>query len=588
VNLGPSAIAILIVYLVVILGIGFWVKKRAGRGVESYFLGGRALPWWMIAMSGSSSYFDITGTMWIVSLIVMMGLKGMWVMWLWCFVATVFFASFMGKWIRRSGVVTGSEWMVTRFGAGRAGDTARLVYTIYAVLTLTAFLAYTAVGMGKFGSAFLPYDDTTCAALIIGVTGLYVVLGGFEGLVLAELLQTTILSVGAILIGVLGAIRFDRDAISKVVPADWWSIIPTWRLDSVADATFHPFGAMVICYLACGLLLGISGPAQLFDFQRFLATRNPREASKMGALWGVIHIVRWPMVMGITVLALTGIDLLDDPERALPRVIISMLPAGLQGLVLAALLAAFVSTFNAMVNGGASYIIRDIYHRYINPDASSGTLTLASRVASVLLIVAGVVISCFGSSINVMFTWIMGALGAGVVFPNILRWYWWRMNGQGYAAGALTGMVLSLVQAILTNAGHGQPFYVTFPLIVAAVAVVSVGVALLTPATDRKVLQMFFHTVRPFGFWGPIRRDVEAEEPTPERERFGFGVLAVLFGIPWMISLYLLPMYAIIRMWRNAGICAVVLVAFGIALYFVWYRNLPPESEKTRQRRIRY
>jgi len=509
----------------------------------------------------------------------MLGMKGMWVQWLWCFVATVFFAAFMGKWIRRSGVVTGSEWMVTRFGKGWAGDTARLVYTIYAVLTLTAFLAYTAVGMGKFGSAFLPFNDDVCAALIIGVTGLYVVLGGFEGLVLAELLQTTILSVGAILIGVLGALRFDRVAVARVVSADWWSIIPAWRLDEVSDATFHPFGAMVICYVALGFLLGTSGPAQLFDFQRFLATMTPREASKMGALWGVIHIVRWPMVMGITVLALTGVNFSGDPERALPMVIMKMLPAGIRGLVLAALLAAFVSTFNAMVNGGASYIIRDIYHRYVNPDASPRMLTFASRVASVLLITAGVVISWFGDSINVMFTWIMGALGAGVVVPNILRWYWWRMNGQGYAAGALTGMILSLVQVVLAKVGYGQPFYVTFPLIVAAVAVVSVIVTLATPPTDRRVLQMFFHTVRPFGFWGPVRREVEAEEPTPKREKLRFGFLAVFFGIPWMIALYLLPMYAIIRMWRNAGICAGVLIAFGVALHSVWYKRLPQEAE---------
>jgi hypothetical protein len=156
------------------------------------------------------------------------------------------------------------------------------------------------------------------------------------------------------------------------------------------------------------------------------------------------------------------------------------------------------------------------------------------------------------------------------------------MNGQGYAAGALTGMILSLVQALLANAGYGYPFYVTFPLIVAAVAVVSVIVTLTTPHTDRRVLQMFYYTVRPFGFWGPVRRDVEAEEPTPDRERFRFGLLAVLIGIPWMISLYLLPMYAIIRMWRNAAICAAVLVVFGFVLYCVWYKNLPPEGSSSR------
>src|ERR1041385_7019253 len=94
------------VYLALIIGIGFWAKRQAGRGAEAYFLGGRSLPWWAIAMSGSSSYFDITGTMWIVSLFVTLGFKGFWVQWIWGFVITAFFMAWMGKWIRRSGVVT--------------------------------------------------------------------------------------------------------------------------------------------------------------------------------------------------------------------------------------------------------------------------------------------------------------------------------------------------------------------------------------------------------------------------------------------------------------------------------------------------
>jgi len=590
-NLSALDITIIAIYIAAILGIGFYVKRRAARGgLETYFLGGRALPWWMIAMSGSSSYFDITGTMWIVSLLVAIGMKAMWIQWLWCFVSTVFFAAYMGKWIRRSGVMTGAEWMVTRFGAGRWGGLARLSYTFYAVLTLTAFLGYTAVGMGKFGSVYFPgLGDRACATLIIGVTGLYVIVGGFEGLILVELLQTTLLSIGAVIIAVVGAAHFDAARLAAATPEGWWSIAPAWTLPHLAGTAqevYFLFGAVILAYVANGLLIGLSGPPQLFDFQRFLATRNARDAAKMGALWGVIHTVRWPMAMGIAILALVGLSgeaglterIATDAERALPVVIAHVLPAGVRGLAIAALLAAFVSTFNAMVNGGASYIVKDIYQRYVAPDASRRQLIAASYVASVALIVAGIVVSWFASSINAVFAWIMGSLGAGVVLPNVLRWYWWRINGQGYTAGTLAGMALSLAQVIVINLlpPDTLPIYITLPVIALSVCAVCVLVSLATEPTDRKTLEGFYRTVQPGGFWRPVARAVRAADPTFRREHaFAADFLNVILGIPWMIALYLAPMYAVGHRWREAAGCATVLFALGIGLYFTWYRRLP-------------
>src|SRR3982750_3373854 len=174
---------IVVLYLAVIMSIGFAMKRKAAKGLSSYFLGGRQLPWWALAMSGSSSYFDITGTMWIVSTFIPLGLKGMWVHWLWGFPITAFYLAYMGKWIRRSDAMTGAEWMKTRFGNNKAGDIARLSYTLFAVLTISALLGYSAIGMGKFGAIFLHFEprifhlgqtvftltgETICAFLILG------------------------------------------------------------------------------------------------------------------------------------------------------------------------------------------------------------------------------------------------------------------------------------------------------------------------------------------------------------------------------------------------------------------------------------
>lgn len=563
------------VYLSVVIFLGMLMKRRAAKNLQSYFLGENQLPWWALAMSGSSSYFDITGTMWIVSLFVTMGLKGMWVQWIWGFIIPVFYLAYMGKWIRRSGVMTGSEWMETRFGTGQAGELARASYTLYAVLTIVAFLAYGATGMGKFGAVFLPFEEHTCAALILGVTGVYVIVGGFHGVVLVEIFQTVILSVGAILIAYLGFAKVTPEVLAAKVPDHWHSLAPAWQFSFPDAAEYELFGALLIIWVVKGLLLSLSGPEQLFDFQRFLAARDARDASKLGALWGVIHTVRWPMAMALAAMGIVGLAQTGDPEKVLPSVIQDMLPTGIRGVVLAALLSGFLATFNSTVNGGASYVVKDIYHKYLNPQASSRQLILASYGASALLVVLGIAASYSASSINQMFTWIMGTLGAGVLMPNVLRWYWWRMNGWGYAAGSVSGMLLSLIQA-LVPALSALPLYVTFPAIAGAVCVIAVVVTLVTPPTDRAVLLQFYRTVQPAGFWGPVAR--EANLPEVPRQ-FRRDLVNVVLGIPCLIGLWLSPVFLVLHRTVESAVAAGVTVILCGVLYQTWYRQLPKAGE---------
>jgi Na+/proline symporter len=168
--------------------------------------------------------------------------------------------------------------------------------------------------------------------------------------------------------------------------------------------------------------------------------------------------------MAIAVMAIMGIgnvaldeQLRADPEAALPLIIGSMLPVGLVGFMLAALLSGFLATFSSTVNGGAAYLVKDIYQRYINPDADNKKLVRISYLSSALLILTGLVISIFGTSINTAFLWIFGTLAAGILPPNVLRWYWWRLNGQGYAAGVFGGMAMSLGQVFLEQFGVIEP-----------------------------------------------------------------------------------------------------------------------------------
>lgn len=585
---------IVVLYLAAIMSIGFAMKRKAAKGMSSYFLGGRQLPWWALAMSGSSSYFDITGTMWIVSTFIALGLKGMWVHMLWGFPITAFYMAYMGKWIRRSGAMTGAEWMKTRFGPNKAGDLARLSYTLFAILTISALLGYSAIGMGKFGSIFLPFTPVQCAMLILGVTGLYVILGGFHGIVRVEIVQTVVLSAGAIVFAIIGYLHFDPVVFASKIPQGWGDILPSMRPASfqglvTGGTDYSLFGALVAVWVAKGLLLCLSGPEQLYDFQRFLAAKDERDASKLGALWGLIHTVRWSFAMAIAIMAIMGIGnaVLDaklkaDPETALPLIIGSMLPIGLIGFMLAALLSGFLATFSSTVNGGAAYLVKDVYQRYINPEADNKKLVWVSYLSSTLLIVVGLIISVFGTSINTAFLWIFGTLAAGILPPNVLRWYWWRLNGQGYAAGVFGGMALSLGQVVLDTAYLDKPLplYIGFPIIAIASTIITITVSLLTSPTDLETLKNFYKKVQPAGAWRPAKEAVLSDDPDFKKQspfwRDAFNTFIAMIGI---VALYVSMLYLVLhRPDVGFGLLGITAGA-AIILYFTWYKHLPPASE---------
>jgi solute:Na+ symporter, SSS family len=592
-NLSVIDQIIVVVYLAAIMSIGFAMKRKAAKGMSSYFLGGRQLPWWALAMSGSSSYFDITGTMWIVSTFIALGLKGMWVHWLWGFPITAFYLAYMGKWIRRSDAMTGAEWMKTRFGSNKAGDIARLSYTLFAVLTISALLGYSAIGMGKFGSIFLPFSPTVCAVLILGVTGLYVILGGFHGIVRVEIVQTIVLSAGAIVFAVIGYMHFDAARFATMVPSGWHDILPQVRPEAfqglVSGGTDYSFfGALVAVWVAKGILLCLSGPEQLYDFQRFLAAKDERDASKLGALWGAIHTVRWCFAMAIAVMAIMGIGnaVLDaklkaDPETALPLIIGSMLPIGLVGFMLAALLSGFLATFSSTVNGGAAYLVKDVYQRYINPDADAKTLVRVSYLSSALLIVIGLIISVFGTSINTAFLWIFGTLAAGILPPNVLRWYWWRLNGQGYAAGVFGGMILSLGQVVLDTAVLDKPLplYIGFPVIAICSTLITIAVSLITEPTDIETLKNFYRKVQPAGAWQPTKAAVLAETPDFKKQTtFGRDLTNTAIALVGITALYVSMLYLILHRLEIGFTLLATTIVSTVILYFTWYRHLPPPS----------
>jgi Na+/proline symporter len=277
-----------------------------------------------------------------------------------------------------------------------------------------------------------------------------------------------------------------------------------------------------------------------------------------------------------------------DFEYILPYVIGHKLGIGLAGLTLAGLLAAFMSTFSCTVNAGASYAVNDIYKRYLRRDASPRHYVWASYVASIVVVLVGILFGWYVESIDSILKWITVGLGSGYIASNVLKWYWWRFNGYGYFAGMITGIAAAtLCEKALGLALPGWCDWFArstdnFPLVIAlfpAVLVLStlaaVATSLLTAPDEEEVLKRFYRQVRPWGFWGPIHRKVIEEQPDFRKNTdFARDMVNVAVGIVWQMSLIVLPIYLVIRQYTDLAISLGVVVVTSVFLKVNWYNKL--------------
>jgi Na+/proline symporter len=179
INLHYIDIGIIVLYFALTLIVGFAVSRKAVKNMDSYFLGGKSLPWWILGVSNASGMFDITGTMWLVYICFIYGLKSAWLPWVWPMFNQIFLMVYLAKWLRRSNVMTGAEWIVCRFGKNRGANLAHMSVVVYALISMIGFIAYGFKGIGKFAAVFLPWDfsPNTYALFFMGITTLYVVKG---------------------------------------------------------------------------------------------------------------------------------------------------------------------------------------------------------------------------------------------------------------------------------------------------------------------------------------------------------------------------------------------------------------------------
>ncbi|WP_045858830.1 sodium:solute symporter family protein [Teredinibacter purpureus] len=615
-------ISIICLYLVSTVIIGLLLKKKASKNLDSYFLGGKTLPWYMLSLSNASGMFDISGTMWLVTLLFVYGLKSMWIPWAWPVFNQVFLMVFLSVWLRRSNVLTGAEWIRLRFGDDLGGTLSHSIVIVFAVIGVLGFLAYGFVGIGKFMEIFIPWENVApyvpfavsakyvphlYGIFFTAIATFYVMLGGMLSIVWADVLQFTIMAVSAVIIASIAMMQVSPEAFQAAVPEGWsnpffgWNLGLDWTnvipevMTKINSDGYELFAAFVMMLLFKGVLISAAGPAPNYDMQKVLATKSPREAAKMSGFVSVVLMpIRYLMIAGFTVLALVYYDQLDlrtagnmDFENILPSAIRQFAPAGVAGLLLAGLLAAFMSTFASTVNAAPAYLVNDIYKRYINPQASAHRLVRMSYIVSVSVVLISTCIGLFISSINSVLQWIVGGLYGGYTVSNVLKWYWWRFNGMGYFCGMASGILLALTLPTIigilvpTLPSDIIPLY-SFPVILVGSAIAAILGTIYGPPEDEERLMTFYKRVRPWGFWKPIHDRVAKENPEFTRNpHFRRDMFNIAVGIILQTALVALPIFFVIKEFYFAAITAAISAAAALVLWKTWYQNLCdwPEEE---------
>lgn len=619
-QLGAIDLGLIGLYLLGTVAIGLYLKRRAAKSLTSYYQGGRKLPWYMLSLSNASGMFDISGTMWLVTLCFVYGLKSIWIPWLWPVFNQIFLAAFLSAWLRRSNVLTGAEWIQTRFGYDRGAQLSHIVVVLFAVISVMGFLAYGFIGIGKFMEIFIPWEVVSAyvpfdvapeyvphlyGVFFTAIATFYVAMGGMWSIVWADVLQFTIMAVASIVIAAIAIMNVSPEALEAATPSGWanpffgWTLGVDWggiiddvnrKILSDGYTLFSIFFAMM---LFKGVLVSLAGPAPNYDMQKILATRSPREAALMsGFVSIVLNPIRYLMIAGFAVLAIVYYQDLNlvsggsiDFESILPAAMLEFAPVGIFGLLLAGLLAAFMGTFAATLNAASAYLVNDLYRRYLNRHATQQRLVHASYLVCTLTVVVSTGIGWFVESINSVLLWLVAGLWGGYAAANVLKWYWWRLNGMGYFCGMLAGIVGALAfPPAFSGVFEGTapdvlPLYL-FPLLLLVSALACVVASFMSKPQDPEVLKSFYRTVRPWGFWGPVHRQVAAEDPEfRANTNFRRDMLNVVLGIIAQTCLVAAPVFLVIR---ENGSLVTTLVVFSVSaaiLKKTWYDRLADTPE---------
>jgi Na+/proline symporter len=552
-HLSAADLAVLGVYFCIPVVVGLALRRRGSADSGSFLLSGRALPWWLAGTSMAADTFASDTPLYVTKKIFTEGVAGNW-QW-WCFAFSGLLSVFLlaPLWRRTEGT-TDVEFVEFRYGGRPAaflrGFKAFLLSVPFNCILVGGMplLAMAKILVTLSGGEYAPGspEAATAKALAIGVALgvvlLYAAVSGLWAVVWNDFLMIWIALAGAVVLAVyaVGAVGGLESLRDRVVALDGGS---DWRLgllpSPAAGAGLAVEGFLV--YVGFQWWAHRTADGGGVFAQRMLACRS--EGHAVGAtLWFNVlnYAVRtWPWVLSGLAALLLYPDLSApgaDPELGYPRLIRDLLPSGARGFVLASIFAAFMSTADTQLHWGATYLVNDVYRRFLVKDAPDRTYVRASRLAVVALALVTAVVAFLAGSVESVFSFLLRFFaGTGTVF--LARWFWWRVNAWGEIAAMAAAPLASLAFEALTAEGgalHGQPGWRGIPCVAAVTTVAWVTATLCTAPVPMDRLVAFYRRTRPPGFWGPVRA---AAPDLPRPDGLGLPLLRWAAGLVFVLGL---------------------------------------------------
>ena len=559
---------VITLYLVGTLAIGIAFSRRGARSFADFFLGGRALPWWLAGTSMAATTFSVDTPLYVTGLVARRGIAGNWEWWAFAITHVLMIYLFARLW-RRSMVVTDVELSELRYGGPPAALLRGVRAFVFAIPINCIGMGYAMLAMRKVIEALglwqalhfdLPGEPRMWIVVVISVLVLvYAGLAGLWGVVATDFIQFALALIGALLVVAfalpdVGGISGIKQTLIERGLGDRMHFMP-WS--DVAQLSMTTFLAYI--GIQWWAFRNTDGGGQFI--QRFISSKTEADAFKAAWLFNILHYVvrTWPWIV-VALVALILYPSLDDPELGYIRLMLDYLPAGLLGLVAASLLAAFMSTVSTQINWGASYIVNDLYARWLRPSAPDGERVLVGRLASVFIVGFAGVAAFYAHDIGTVFRFMI-AIGTGPGAVLILRWFWWRVNAWAELAAMLAGMLIALLSYL---PAFGE---IDFGLRIAVTAFGSAAIwipaMLLTRPESEETLLNFYRRTRP---GGPGWRRQVAESGLAPLQNLGADIQAGLLAIGLVFALMFGLGWLVLAEFLQASVAGVAALAFGMAL----------------------
>jgi Na+/proline symporter len=496
---------IILAYFVASAAIGLAFVRRSSESLDEYFVSGRALPWWLAGTSMVATTFSADTPLVVAGLVARYGVAGNWLWWNGAIsgILTVFF--FARLW-RRAGVLTDLEFAELRYG-GKPAAALRGFRAIYLALPVNLIImGWVTRAMVTVLQISLNIEPWTAAILLFAVTAGYTIFAGLWGVVVTDTFQFVVKMSGVIVLAVIAVKSVGGlDELTRSSIAHFGSRQAAFGVLPPAGEAWLPVSTLVV-FLAvqwwAAWYPGAEPGGGGYVAQRILAAKDERHGL-LATLWfNIAHYALrpWPWIL-VGFVALIRYPHLTNPEEGYVRVMVDVLPSPLKGLLLATFAAAYMSTIGTHLNWGASYLVNDVYLRFLRPQSSERGRVIASRVATVALMLLSLVVMAYLRSVEQGWKLLIG-LGAGTGAVFILRWYWWRIN----AWSEISAMTASFLTSVALHLAHVDPgdtssgdYAIAMLVNVGVATVVWVTVTLLTPPESDEVLERFYRRVRPGG-----------------------------------------------------------------------------------------